>query len=187
MKRTESIITRTPGASRLGMAFALATQLALGQGKSDPVATTDDLYNYAILMRVATMDQIAQKIDAAGRGPKAVQAARDYAKQQTGLNDVQQAILVRYANQFYTANMAMFAARGAALQANNQALAGQTERNFHTASKALIEALKKDLGPAGWGTLTSTLKKNGFAPGITNTSSPTPNPNPPTFPNKGGK
>jgi hypothetical protein len=169
MKRTESLITRTPGATRFVMVFAIATQLAFGQGNSQgngPVATPDDLYNYSMLMHVAGMDQIVQKTQAAGHNSK---AASGNAKQQTGLNDAQQAILVRYANQFYTANMAMFAARGAALSAKDYAGAAQVEQAFHIASKALIESLKSDLGPGGWGTLMSTVKKN-FNPTIVDIS-----------------
>lgn len=137
MKRTQPLMSRTPKLASMLLALAISTQMAFGQGNSQgngPVATPEDLYNYAILTQVAVMDQITQKAEAAHPNSK----ARDHAKQQTGLNDSQQAILIRYANQFHTANMAMFAARGAALQAKNQALAVQTERDFHTASKALI-------------------------------------------------
>src|SRR5260370_31134706 len=76
-------------APKLVMAFAIAT-LAFGQG--NPPDHAADLFNYAIFMRVAMMDQAAPKAVAQVHNPK---PSRDYAKQQTGLDDAQQAILVR--------------------------------------------------------------------------------------------
>jgi hypothetical protein len=139
------------------MVFLTAT-FAFGQGQDH----SPDLFNYGMLMHLAISDRIVQKIEAAGQPSK---AARDHAKQETGLTDAQQAILVRYANQFYAANMAMFSARDAALQANDAKGAQQAEQAFHTSAVSLIQALKDELGPGAWGTLQSNAHKN-FSPVI---------------------
>ena len=139
------------------MVFLTAT-LAFGQGQDH----SPDLFNYGMLMHVAMNDRIVQKIEAAGQPSK---AARDHAKQETGLTDAQQAILVRYANQFYTENMAMFAARDAALQAKDSNGGRQAEQTFHASALSMIQALKDELGPGAWGTLMSNAHKN-FSPGI---------------------
>lgn len=87
------------------------------------------------------------------------------------MTDAQQAILVRYANQFYTADMAMFAARGAAIQAKDPKTAHQVEQAFHTSAAAMIENLKKDLGPSVWATLLANMH-NTIHPVFTNISDP---------------
>ena len=65
------------------------------------------------------------------------------------------AVLVRYGNQFWAANLAMMAARTSAANAKNTSAAKATESAFHTTWAAQVQALKAELGPDAWATLMS--------------------------------